>query len=317
MTGSAKGQTSLHFGEYGLQALEPAPVDAQASPPIEQEAKGDLPAWLVPTAKETEDDSLARAEIPEWLLALKPTELRDEGEEEDLSALVLEPTDETGLLAGLRGTLPVEMIIAQPRAVAAAEPPPDSPQETPQSRLFAEIVARGPELAAKAMPQPRQSRLAGLPLWLIYLALLGAVTLPLLLQNPLFERSLEPSAALLDLYDGIEALDPGLPVLVAFDYDPSSSDEMNVLARAVVGHLFERGIRVVAVTLQPAGFQVAQSLLEEVAAGQPGARYVLGSKEVILDWSKFELAFDGDSQVNIYRNRNVLPRAYGSSAVGV
>jgi hypothetical protein len=41
-----------------------------------------------------------------------------------------------------------------------------------------------------------------------------------------------------------------------------------------------------------------------------GVRYVLGSKEVVLDWNKFGLAFDGDSAVNVYRNETALPRAF-------
>jgi hypothetical protein len=41
-----------------------------------------------------------------------------------------------------------------------------------------------------------------------------------------------------------------------------------------------------------------------------GVRYVLGSKDVVLDWDKFSLAFDGDPQVNVYRNETALPRAF-------
>jgi hypothetical protein len=41
-----------------------------------------------------------------------------------------------------------------------------------------------------------------------------------------------------------------------------------------------------------------------------GVRYVLGSKEVQLDWTKFSLAFDGDPTVNVYRNEAALPRAF-------
>jgi hypothetical protein len=41
-----------------------------------------------------------------------------------------------------------------------------------------------------------------------------------------------------------------------------------------------------------------------------GVRYVLGSKEITLDWSKFELAFDGDPEVNVYRNLTAMPRAF-------
>jgi len=41
-----------------------------------------------------------------------------------------------------------------------------------------------------------------------------------------------------------------------------------------------------------------------------GVRYVLGSKDVTLDWNKFSLAFEGDPTVNVYRNESPLPRAF-------
>jgi len=257
-----------------LHDLEPAGFENEASQPGQEEAgEGELPAWLVPSGRESEEESLARAEIPDWLLALKPAELREKGEPETPSPLVVEPVEETGLLAGLRGTLPVEMLIAQPRAVAAAEPSPAIQSDTPQARLFAQIVGRGPEVVPKPVPQTRQSLLSRLPLWITYLALLAAVTLPLLLQNPLIERTIEPPARVIDLYDTIEALEAGEPALVAFDYDPSTSEEMNVVARTVVGHLMDRGVPVVAMSLQSAGPPVAQSILEELAAERPGARF--------------------------------------------
>ena len=41
-----------------------------------------------------------------------------------------------------------------------------------------------------------------------------------------------------------------------------------------------------------------------------GVRYVLGGKNVTLDWDKFSLASDADPSVNIYRNETPLPRAF-------
>jgi hypothetical protein len=41
-----------------------------------------------------------------------------------------------------------------------------------------------------------------------------------------------------------------------------------------------------------------------------GVRFVLGSKNVVLDWEKFSLVFDGDPSVNVYRNQTALPRAF-------
>lgn len=39
------------------------------------------------------------------------------------------------------------------------------------------------------------------------------------------------------------------------------------------------------------------------------AKYVIGSKEVELDWEKFVPVFDGDPKVNVYLNTKALPRA--------
>ncbi len=39
-------------------------------------------------------------------------------------------------------------------------------------------------------------------------------------------------------------------------------------------------------------------------------KYIIGHKDVPLDWDKFVLAFDGDPQVNVYRNTKVQPRAF-------
>jgi hypothetical protein len=41
-----------------------------------------------------------------------------------------------------------------------------------------------------------------------------------------------------------------------------------------------------------------------------GIGYLLGSKDVELDWSKFELAFEADPTLNVYRNQAALPRAF-------
>ncbi len=40
------------------------------------------------------------------------------------------------------------------------------------------------------------------------------------------------------------------------------------------------------------------------------AQYLLGRKDVELDWAKFELVFDDDPALNVYRNRTALPRAF-------
>jgi hypothetical protein len=40
------------------------------------------------------------------------------------------------------------------------------------------------------------------------------------------------------------------------------------------------------------------------------AKYVIARKDVDLDWTKFVPVFDGDPDLNVYLNRNALPRAF-------
>jgi hypothetical protein len=41
-----------------------------------------------------------------------------------------------------------------------------------------------------------------------------------------------------------------------------------------------------------------------------GVRYVLGSQEIVLDWSKFSPVHSDDPDVSVYRNESALPRAF-------
>jgi hypothetical protein len=253
-----------------LAALEVG-TEEEAAPSIEEmAAEVEAPAWL-PSAKPgwEEEDTLAPAEIPAWLLALKPSELREEGEAEALADALEEPGDETGLLAGLRGILPVEMLIAQPRAVTETAAPDALVSDSPQARMFAEVVGRQPAAAPNEIASAPTHILAEVPRWIIYIVLIVAVTIPILVGKPLIPRTIEPAQAEEDLYAEIEALGSDAPVLVAFDYDPTTNGEMDVLAQALVGQLMDEGARVVALSLLPAGPATAQSVLDELAVGRP------------------------------------------------
>jgi hypothetical protein len=168
------------------------------------------------------------------------------------------------------------MLIAQPRAVTAAEVQ-DLVTDTTHARLFAEIVGMPPETASKAILPPRAGLLAFLPRVILYAVLIAAVALPLLLGESPLPRVIEPAQASTDLYQTIESLDSGAPVLVAFDYDPTTSGEMDVVARAVVGHLMDRQARIIVVSLLPAGPATAQMVLDELAADR--SRYAEGYGE--------------------------------------
>ncbi len=252
-----------------LEELQVEAPEAAAAIIEETMVDGELPDWLVHSEIEP-DESLAPAEIPAWLLALKPTELRKEGEEaERPPSAIREGLDETGLLAGIPGILPVEMLIAQPRAITVAEGQHITVEDSPPAQLFGEVVGRPREAAPKTIAISRAATLSGAARWFIYALLIVVVALPIIIGEPLLDRTVEATAATVDMHAAIESLDSGTPVLVAFDYDPTSSGEMDLIARALIGHLMDKEARVVVVSLLPAGPATAQSLLEKIAADRP------------------------------------------------
>ncbi len=253
-----------------LAELQVESAEEPAADLEEALAKMDATDWLVPSEARIDEGELEMAEIPAWLLALKPPELREEGEPAQPLPIGKEIDQDTGLLSGLKGTLPVEMIIAQPRAVTAAQVAAVSVAETPHSRLFGEILGRAQEAAPRSIVDVPTETPSMLPRWLLYILLIAVVSLPLLLGEPLVLRTIEPAPATADLYSGIESLDAEANVLIAFDYDPTTSGEMDVIAQALVGHLMDRGVRIIAMSLLPAGPATAQPLLENLASERTG-----------------------------------------------
>ncbi len=77
---------------------------------------------------------------------------------------------------------------------------------------------------------------------LVLLPLLSPIRMPLAIGSPA-QR----------FYDNIEALPPGATVLMPFDYDPAFTAEVHPMALAALRRMLQRGVRVVAVTMQPAG----------------------------------------------------------------
>ena len=246
----------------------------------------DLPDWLVLGDAERGEKSeiLTPADIPDWLKALKPSELRPEANSfQEGRGDPAEAVEETGLLAGLRGTLVAEMLIAQPRAAEAVDVT-SMVVDTPQSRLFAEIVSRPPAPAPKEIAQPRADVLPRIVRWSIYLALVVAALVPLVLNRPMLSRQMVPAVAAQALYDRVQDLDGGASVLVAFDYDPTMSGEMDVIAETLLRHLMDRGVRLVSVSLLPAGPPVAQDMMDRIAAERPAYAAQYGEQYVNLGY---------------------------------
>ena len=119
----------------------------------------------------------------------------------------------------------------------------------------------------------------------IFVAL--AVIIPMLLQIRFPITAPEPTQK---IYDFIEALPPESTIMIAFDYGPSSFAEPEPMAEAVMKHCFDKGIKVIGLTLDPEAVTLADKVMQKIAEEKgavSGEDYVLlgfreGPIQVIL-----------------------------------
>ena len=111
----------------------------------------------------------------------------------------------------------------------------------------------------------------------IYVVLATVIVVPVVFPLGL---PLKPGPVVEDFYQAVDSIPDDATVLVAMDYDPAGKPELHPMNLAVLRHLFsprpgggERGIKVVALTLWPAGPPLARQALDTVAKGEFGKTY--------------------------------------------
>lgn len=179
--------------------------------------------------------SLAEAEMPAWLRAMRP----QEGDGRSVNAVVDEPVESTGPLSGLRGVIEIEEIIAQPHRSETMRRLTVSPDQAEQVALLRRLRHSGPRQVATVEPKrPRPLSAAGRILLaaLLITAILVAILLPE--QIGITSPDLPPGAQAAFVAIS-EAADR--PVLVAFEYSPALAGEMDLQARLLLGELEAQG----------------------------------------------------------------------------
>ncbi len=73
-----------------------------------------------------------------------------------------------------------------------------------------------------------------------------------------------PSALSKAVFDEIERLKPGDPVLLSFDYDPTSEGELGPMATAFVRHTAEKKLKMYFMALWPVGAQMVDNTIDKV-----------------------------------------------------
>ncbi|MGH7127088.1 MAG: hypothetical protein ACREJB_01705 [Planctomycetaceae bacterium] len=95
----------------------------------------------------------------------------------------------------------------------------------------------------------------------IFLLMLLAVAVPILLETKPPET---PTVLAINVFEEIEALEPGDRVLLAFDFDPASEGELGPMATAFVRHCCEKNLKMYFIALWPVGPQMIDQSIENV-----------------------------------------------------
>lgn len=109
----------------------------------------------------------------------------------------------------------------------------------------------------------------------IFLLLLWSVLVPIYYIGVTGQTFPEvPSALAHSTFDEIDRLNPGDPVLLAFDYDPPSEGELGPMATAFVQHAAKKKLRMYFLALWPLGAQMIDNTIARViTADHPELAY--------------------------------------------
>lgn len=106
-----------------------------------------------------------------------------------------------------------------------------------------------------------------------------------------------PTEAVLGVYNEVEALPHGSPLLLSFDYDPASKPELSPMAIAICRHAFKKNLRIIAMNLWVTATGMADDVLTQTAK-EYGKEY--GRDYTFLGWQPMSVAVITGMGTDIY-----------------
>ena len=241
--------------------IEAEPAEMVPEQPSEIEETGGEPTPSPAFTAEEPAEEISAEELPGWLRAMRPVGAIDlgaafEGEEQ-------EQAEKAGPLSGLVGALP-----AEPDIVQATKPPlynlklrVSETQET-HAALLAELIASEGE--AIPIPQPPLLKTQSMLRMAVAIILFTAVVFSLLTDLP----TLSPPALTTEVFvtsQIVGGLPPAAPALIAVDYSPGYSAELEFGLAAVMNHLVAQGQYLTFVSTHPTGQVQAEHVISRLA----------------------------------------------------
>ncbi len=183
--------------------------------------------------------------------------------------------ESAGPLAGLEGILSAEPGITRPRKPAAYS---TKLRVTANQQAHVELLSSLVEEEAQTKPLPERRAISQQHIlrWVIAIVLLLAISWPILTasQQMPFPTSEEGSAEVSRL---VSQLTGNTPVLIAFDYEPGLTAELDAAASPVIDHVMSQGALLTLVSISPSGPLLAERFMNSMQDNydyESGEQYV-------------------------------------------
>ena len=264
-----------------------------SQPTTEEQALADIPDWLQFREEEADSDlfgtnidditgelaslldalppardpaaDLVKADLPDWIQAMKPQELTTKGPKPEPER----PLQEFGPLSGIRGVIDIEPIIATPHEGNGIFTAPRFAATTDQQEhatLLRQIQANLQE-HARAIGMQNVSGTSTLMRTLLTILLLAVILLGLF--GPNMQRQPATPSRVENAYNALETA-VGQPVIVAFEYTPAMAAELDPQANLLLAQLAANGSPIITVSQYAAGLALADAHAEAADAASLG-----------------------------------------------
>jgi hypothetical protein len=279
--GPGPGAEGGQIGEDGLPhvpalILDEGDLSWEGIEDLPELSDADIPDWLRQLRdvedegelEEPEDEGvaaeeLAPATLPAWLEAMRPLEsMRASTEEQETEEE--EVVEAAGPLAGLKGVLLAEPVVAMPRSAPRGGAALDITDEHyRQADILRQMVEESEREEREAVL--RRERLPILR-WAVSLLLAVGIGASLVLKVPGFGVPVREPLDLALMRQFMSTLPTDQPVLLIYDYEPANAPEMEAVAGAMVDLLMARGTPVLSLSTRVSGPMLAERMLGQAAA---------------------------------------------------
>lgn len=264
----------MEFGEQGIGTTEQSGEEDAVSGIRSHQAEGEFSDLLSTSgedvldeqkeADETEEavedkSELEPAELPDWLAAIKPIEYTPPAIQ--LETLPDEHLESGGPLAGIWGALQPEADLAgegEPRGSSVVLSVSDN------HRVHADLLQGMLQESEKPSPLPEsKGDSSHTPIrWVIAIILILSIIWSLIdNSNSQSPRSLAAPPEVISVFNVINRLSAQDRVLVAFEFEPGISPELDAAAAPIIDHLLLRDAYLTLVSTSPTGPLLAERFL--------------------------------------------------------